>query len=301
MRRLATLSFASLLLISSWIPLQAHDDAPADCPATILLPEGAPVFASIRRFEGVDPADLAEISRHAATGFLPLLKQAGGFLFYATMDSGDGSGSAINVFTSEEELQAANALAADYIAEHLAPLLPNPPEVFSGSGQILVYANRCPELSEDGADMADDGEKSETAAENDMDMMDMEEAPAVYLGYRVYRGLENLEDNLATIMTLTREQFVPPFSESEGFILYLNFYLPGEEGLVALNIFESEAQLTTANERVATFIAAELAELITRQPTRYGGSILVLDLSGLFPAAEMSAESAEMDEEADGG
>ena len=30
MRRLATLSFVSLLLISSWIPLQAHDDAPAE-------------------------------------------------------------------------------------------------------------------------------------------------------------------------------------------------------------------------------------------------------------------------------
>ena len=120
--------------------------------------------------------------------------------------------------------------------------------------------------------------------------------PSAYLGYRVYYEFEDLEANLATITTLTRELFVPPFSASEGFILYLMLHLP-EEGLVALNIFESQAQMIEANTRVAAFIAAELSEIITGPPAIYGGHIAVLDLSGLFSEEALAEVSEETEED----
>ena len=259
MRQLTPFAFLFLLLTWSLAPLSAQDEGEkttAACPATLVVGADAELFVSIRRFEGIDPADSSEIARHAATGFLPLLKQAGGFLFYATMGSDDGNASAINVFTSEEEMQAANALAADYIAEHMAPLLPDAPEIFSGPVQLLVDANRCPET-----EMADDSGSETMAADEGA-----EEPSLGYLGYRVYREIEDWDVDIPAAIELVREQFAPIISAAEGFVLFFDFLIPGE-AVVAVNLFASQAELTEANAQAAEFVAAEFSEIITGPPT----------------------------------
>lgn len=290
MRRMFPLLLALMLLTLTVDSLIAQEVSTADCPATRQLTEEANLFASIRRFENVDPADFPEINRHAATGFLPLIKESAGFLLYATMNSESGSGAAVNVFTSEEEMRAANALAADFVNEHLAPLLPTPPEVMSGTVQLLIYANYCPEMAEDSADKAD-GAGSEIASETDT-TADM---PSAYLGYRVYSEFEE-EAELAAVNDPIRDQFAPIISDSAGFILYLTL-ADSDNNFIALNIFESLEELIAANTRAGEFVAAELAVLATSPPASYGGTIAVLDLSGLFQEEAMDDMGEESDED----
>lgn len=288
MGRMVQLLFTLCLLSCAGGTLLAQEEAATECPSTIAISDTAELFASIRRFEGVDPADFAAINHYAGTEFLPLLKEAPGFRFYATMnDEETRSGAAVNVFTSEEEMQAANALASEHIAESLAALLPNAPEVFSGPVQLLIYANHCPEQGMDEAD-------SDVASETDLG----EELPSAYLSYRVYTEIDDLEANLPWINELVREKFAPVYRSAESLILYLYFTLsPPEEGAVALNIFASQEEMSEVNDHTAQLVAAEFSEIVTGPPAFYGGSIAVLDLSGLFSEEAMEEMSEEMEED----
>ena len=279
-----------LLLTLTFGPLVAQDQATPECPAPTLLPADEELFASIRRYEGVDPADYSAIRQHAAAGFVPLLKESPGFLFYALANFEPDMLAAVNVFTSEDEMLAANALAADFVNERLAPLLPTSPEVMSGTVQLLIFANHCPEMAEDSADKAD-GADSETASETDA-AADMDSA---YLGYSVYSEYEE-EAELAAINDLIRDQFAPIISDSAGFILYLTL-ADSDNNFIALNIFESLEELIAANTRAGEFVAAELAVLATSPLASYGGSIAVLDLSGLFQEEAMDDMGEESDED----
>ena len=190
-------------------------------------------------------------------------------------------------------MQAANALAADFVNEHLAPLLPTPPEIMSGTVQLLMYANPCPDMGmdEDGDDMAEEAD-SETMSGTDA-TADMDSA---YLGYSIYSEYEE-EAELATINDLFRHKFAPILSDSDGFILYLTM-IDSDDNFVSLNIFQSKEELIEANARAAEFIASDLADVATTPPTFYGGAIAVLDLSGLITDDDMDGE---MDEESDEG
>jgi hypothetical protein len=86
---------------------------------------------AIRRYE-VDPASMDEIVRHVNEGFIPLIKDAQGFLAYYALDTGEGVLASVSVFESREGAEESIRMAADYISEHLASLLPNPPEVTAG-------------------------------------------------------------------------------------------------------------------------------------------------------------------------
>lgn len=296
MARAVHLIFTLGLFFWASAMLHAEGEATGECPRTITITDTAELFVSIRHFEGVNPADIAEISRIARDEFSPLLKEAPGFRLYATADvleEGNDTGgtttiaTAINVFTSEEEMRDANELAQEFVSENAAELLPEAPDILSGKVQALVYANHCP-TSEMSAGATED-ETAPTREETDREAI-------AFLGYHVYRGFDESSD-FDSINELLREGFAPVISSAEGFILYLAVSTD-DSRQVTLNIFTSEEELTEANERAAQFTAAELAELIPNPPASYVGDVNVLDLSGLFPADGMEGD---MSEEADGG
>ena len=47
------------------------------------------VFASVRLYDGIDPADHSEIARLTAAGFLPIMRGSGGFVGYFLMPADD--------------------------------------------------------------------------------------------------------------------------------------------------------------------------------------------------------------------
>ena len=90
------------------------------------------VFASVRLYDGIDPADQAEIARLTNEGFLPVIRESDGFVGYFFLPAGDGLAT-VSLFDSAEQASASNDAAREFIVENLAPLFPNAPRIFEGS------------------------------------------------------------------------------------------------------------------------------------------------------------------------
>ena len=89
------------------------------------------MYATVRRYEGVkDPEELAKRVRE---GFVPLISEHRGFVaYYWVDDSEEGVMFSTSVFEDQADEEDSNRLAADFVKEHLADLLPNPPAITAG-------------------------------------------------------------------------------------------------------------------------------------------------------------------------
>ena len=88
------------------------------------------MYVAVRRYEGVsDPQKVAEVARE---GFIPIISEMPGFIAYYLVDAGDGVMVSTSVFEHKDAEEQSNWRAGDFVAEHLAPLMPNPPQVTTG-------------------------------------------------------------------------------------------------------------------------------------------------------------------------
>ena len=95
------------------------------------------MYTVIQRYS-FDPQSSPALARDINQGFVPLLRQAPGFVAYYWLDGGNGTGAALCVFENRASADAALDLAAGFIFEHLAALA-GMPEVIGG--EVMVYAN----------------------------------------------------------------------------------------------------------------------------------------------------------------
>lgn len=95
------------------------------------------MYMSIRRYEGVSPENLEKITRVVEDGFLAVISKASGFVAFYTIDAGDSVIVSVSIFESQAGMEESNVLAADYVQEHMARLIPNPPQVTAGT--LLNY------------------------------------------------------------------------------------------------------------------------------------------------------------------
>src|SRR5215218_8965353 len=93
------------------------------------------MYAAVRRFEGV--TDSQKVVQVAKEGFVPIISQMPGFVAYYLVDAGDGVTVATSVFEHKEAEEQSTFVAGEFVAEHLAPLLPNTPQVTAG--EVGVY------------------------------------------------------------------------------------------------------------------------------------------------------------------
>jgi hypothetical protein len=94
-------------------------------------------YAAVRRYTGVK--DPAEAGRRVAEGFIPIISEIDGFVAYYWVDAGDNVMVSTSVFEDKAGAEASTEEAADWVAENLAELLPNPPQVTEGE----VVATKC--------------------------------------------------------------------------------------------------------------------------------------------------------------
>ena len=88
------------------------------------------MYSTVRRYEGVtDPAKVAQV---VDEGFIPIISEMPGFIAYYFVDAGDGVMVSTSVFEHKDAEEQSNFRAGSFVAEHLAPLLPNPPQVTAG-------------------------------------------------------------------------------------------------------------------------------------------------------------------------
>ena len=269
----------SLLLLTGSLagPAFANgDEEGMDCAPLRLADLGGELFISIRHYADVDPDDYETINENTRQGFVPIISASEGFVLYALTNVLPDQLLAVNIFQSEGEMQASNEKAADFVAENLAPYLPEAPQITAGDVVVLALPGHCDAdmLDEDGNDMADDDE-SEAMADDDGDMDDndaMEAMQPLFLSFRHYSGVD--PDDVPAIAEAVAGDFVAIISESPGFNLYLNLH-DGDEVYGALNIFDSEEEMTASNEKAADFVAGALAELLPEAPTITNGDVAI--------------------------
>ena len=93
------------------------------------------MYVAVRRYEGV--TDTKKVAQLAREGFLPIISEMPGFVAYYLVDAGDGVTVSTSVFEHKDAEEQSTFRAGGFIAEHLAPLLPNPPQVTAG--EVAAY------------------------------------------------------------------------------------------------------------------------------------------------------------------
>jgi hypothetical protein len=96
------------------------------------------MYAAVRRFEGV--TDSQKVAQVAEEGFVPIISDLPGFVAHYTLDAGDGVMVGISVFEHKDAEEQSTFRAGEFVGEHLAPLLPNPPQVTAG--EVVVYKTK---------------------------------------------------------------------------------------------------------------------------------------------------------------
>jgi hypothetical protein len=87
--------------------------------------------SGVRRHEGVNDRD--EVAKRVREGFVPLISEHRGFVAYYHGDaSEEGVIFSISVFEDQADAEDSNRLAADFVKENLAELMPNPPMTTTG-------------------------------------------------------------------------------------------------------------------------------------------------------------------------
>jgi hypothetical protein len=86
---------------------------------------------AIRRYQ-TDPGSVDEVMRSAEEGFIPIIKDASGFLAYYALAAGEGVIATVSVFEDKAGAEESISMAADWIRQNMASLLPNPPEITAG-------------------------------------------------------------------------------------------------------------------------------------------------------------------------
>ncbi len=94
------------------------------------------MHAAIRQYQ-VDPGSVDEIRREVNEGLLPIIKDVYGFQAYYAIDAGGGRMASVSVFDDRAGAEESTRMAADWIRQNMASLIPNPPQVLEGE----VFAN----------------------------------------------------------------------------------------------------------------------------------------------------------------
>jgi quinol monooxygenase YgiN len=89
------------------------------------------MHVAIRRYQ-VDAASVDEVMRQVNEGFIPIIKDADGFLAYYALNAGAGEIATVSVFEDQAGAEESIRMAADWVRQNLAALLPDPPEITAG-------------------------------------------------------------------------------------------------------------------------------------------------------------------------
>ena len=99
------------------------------------------MFATIRRYEGVDPARTNEVSRKVKETLIPELSKLDGFAGYYLIEGSNGDLSSLGLFERQEQVDESTKLVAKWITdEHLDKVIPNAPKITSG--KVVAHSDR---------------------------------------------------------------------------------------------------------------------------------------------------------------
>ena len=97
------------------------------------------MYVAVRRYESV--SDPKEVARQVEEHFLPILSQIPGFVAYYAVDAGEGVMVTTSVFEHQAAEEESSWRAGQFVAQHIAALSPNPPQVTAGDVVVAHKAS----------------------------------------------------------------------------------------------------------------------------------------------------------------
>lgn len=91
------------------------------------------MYATVRRYEGIDKVRSEEITRKVGDSLLPSLRVLPGFDGYYLIDAGGGILTSISLFEDASQAHESTRIAARWVrAQKLESALPNTPKITAG-------------------------------------------------------------------------------------------------------------------------------------------------------------------------
>ena len=96
------------------------------------------MYATVRRYEGVDQSRTDELTKKVDQSLLPRLSKLPGFEGYYLIEAGNGVMSSIGLFDNSAQADESTRVAANWVREEkLETALPNPPKITGG--EVIVH------------------------------------------------------------------------------------------------------------------------------------------------------------------
>jgi|SRR5690349_19277439 len=91
------------------------------------------MYATIRRYEGIDKVRSDEINRKVTETLLPSISKLPGFSGYFMVDAGEGVLTSVSLFETSDQAHESTRTAASWVRDNdLASALPNTPKITAG-------------------------------------------------------------------------------------------------------------------------------------------------------------------------
>jgi len=98
------------------------------------------MFATIRRYDGVDQNRTTELTTKVNETLVPKLSKLPGFAGYYLIEAENGVFSSLGLFeTAEQGKESSNVVASWIRDEKLDSMIPNPPKITSG--KVIAHSN----------------------------------------------------------------------------------------------------------------------------------------------------------------
>jgi hypothetical protein len=103
------------------------------------------MYATYRRYEGIDQSRIEELTRKVNEGLIPRLSKLPGFQGYFLMEAGDGVVKSTTLFETSSQAEDSTRVAAEWTEEEkLEKLIPNSPKVMTR--KVLAHETKAPAL-----------------------------------------------------------------------------------------------------------------------------------------------------------
>lgn len=99
------------------------------------------MYATVRRYEGIDKVRSEEVTRKVGESLVPSLNKLPGFGGYYLIDAGEGVFTSIGLFENSNEAHESTRIAARWVREQkLESALPNTPKITAG--RVIAHESR---------------------------------------------------------------------------------------------------------------------------------------------------------------
>ena len=99
------------------------------------------MYATIRRYEGVDPTRINEVTGKVTTTLVPKLRELPGFSGYFLIEGSSGVLSSLGLFETSEQADKSTMVVSKWITdEHFDKAIPNAPKITSG--KVVAQSDR---------------------------------------------------------------------------------------------------------------------------------------------------------------